>query len=83
MTLPVTMTCLKRLGYKDSIIRFMAPIGATINMDGTALYQAIAPIFVARMRGMNPGVSQILVLGYATSNIKTKTWKHVFEYFAD
>ena len=67
MTLPVTMSCLKRLGFKDSIISFMAPLGAQINMDGTALYQAIAPIFVATLHGMNPEATQVLALGYATT----------------
>ena len=44
----------------------MAPIGATVNMDGTALYYAIAPVFVITMHGVNLGVTQTLLLGYAT-----------------
>ena len=67
MTLPMTMACMKRLGFKDSIISFMAPLGTQINMDGTALYQAIAPIFVATLHGMNPGATQVVALGYATN----------------
>ena len=72
MALPVTMTCLKKLGCRDSIIRFMAPIGATINMDGTALYYAIAPVFMAMMYGRNPGPSQILILGYVICSVTVK-----------
>ena len=37
----------------------MLPIGATINMDGTALYEAVAAIFIAQMSGINPSLGQV------------------------
>ena len=41
------------------ISRFVFPMGATINMDGTALYEAVAAIFIAQMTGMNPTIGQV------------------------
>lgn len=53
-TLPVTMECCdERLGVKEEIGSFVLPIGATINMDGTALYQGVAAVFIAQMYGMD------------------------------
>lgn len=49
-TLPVTIKCLEQKNNINPIIsRFVLPIGATINMDGTALYEAVAAIFIAQM----------------------------------
>lgn len=51
-TLPVTMQCLEDKNHIDPrVSRFVLPIGATINMDGTALYEAVAAIFIAQLRG--------------------------------
>lgn len=51
-TLPVTMQCLEEKNNIDPrVSRFVLPIGATINMDGTALYEAVAAIFIAQLRG--------------------------------
>ena len=45
-TLPVTMDCVRdNLGVDEEIGSFILPVGATINMDGTALYQTVAVIF--------------------------------------
>ncbi len=50
-TLPVTIECLERKnGVDPRISKFVLPIGATINMDGTALYEAVAAIFIAQVR---------------------------------
>ncbi|XP_068982631.1 excitatory amino acid transporter 1 isoform X1 [Bombus flavifrons] len=49
-TLPVTIQCLDNIGVDQRITRFVVPIGATINMDGTALYEAVAAIFIAQVR---------------------------------
>lgn len=49
-TLPVTIQCLDNMGVDPRITRFVVPIGATINMDGTALYEAVAAIFIAQVR---------------------------------
>ncbi len=52
-TMPVTMECVeKRLGVKEDITSFVIPVGATINMDGTALYQGVAAVFIAQMYGL-------------------------------
>jgi Na+/H+-dicarboxylate symporter len=53
-TLPVTMDrCQKRLGVSEEVSSFVLPLGATINMDGTALYQAVASVFIAQALGMD------------------------------
>ncbi|MFP4499032.1 MAG: dicarboxylate/amino acid:cation symporter [Vulcanimicrobiota bacterium] len=53
-TLPVTMeSCEKNLGISEEITGFTLPVGATINMDGTSLYQAISVIFIAQVFNMN------------------------------
>lgn len=46
-TLPVTMDCSKHLGADDEISSFVLPLGATINMDGTAIYMGVTSIFIA------------------------------------
>ncbi len=52
-TLPVTMTCVqKELGVSKSVSSFVLPLGATINMDGTALYQGVCALFVAQAFGI-------------------------------
>ena len=43
-------------------VRFILPIGATINMDGTALYEAIAAIFIAQVNNMNPTIGQLFAI---------------------
>lgn len=53
-TLPVTMERVeKHLGVEDDVASFVLPIGATINMDGTSLYQAVAAVFIAQAFGMD------------------------------
>ncbi len=48
-TLPVTMErCEEKLGASEEVVAFVCPLGATINMDGTALYQAVAAVFIAQ-----------------------------------
>ena len=62
-TLPVTVNSLEQGNKVDQrISRFILPIGATINMDGTALYEAVAAIFIAQMVGMNPSLGQIIII---------------------
>ena len=51
-TLPITMDCLKKAGVEDRSIKFVLPLGATINMDGTALYEAVAVMFIAQAYGI-------------------------------
>lgn len=63
MTVPVTMECLEKMDINPRVIRFMVPVGATVNMDGFALYEVMAAIFIAMLRGMDPGPVQIVILG--------------------
>ncbi|UYV12001.1 MAG: dicarboxylate/amino acid:cation symporter [Phycisphaera sp.] len=67
-TLPVTMECVeKRLGVNDEVSSFVLPLGATINMDGTALYQGVAAVFIAQLYSMNLGIGdQLAIVGTAT-----------------
>lgn len=52
-TLPVTMeACEKDMGVSEEVSSFVLPLGATINMDGTALYQAVAAVFIAQSLGL-------------------------------
>ncbi|KAL3882278.1 hypothetical protein ACJMK2_028640 [Sinanodonta woodiana] len=62
-TLPVTFRCLEEnLGIDKRVTRFALPVGATINMDGTALYEAVAPIFIAQMNGIDLSFGQIVTI---------------------
>ncbi|MCL4425330.1 MAG: dicarboxylate/amino acid:cation symporter [Firmicutes bacterium] len=62
-TLPVTMDCSeKNLGVPGYIGSFTLPLGATINMDGTAIYQGISAIFVAQIFGVSLGLPQYLMI---------------------
>ena len=62
-TLPVTMSCVEdNLGVSKSTSGFVLPLGATINMDGTALYQGVAALFVAQAIGVDLSVGQHLVI---------------------
>ena len=62
-TLPVTMEVTeKNLGVSEEVSSFVLPLGATINMDGTALYQAVAAVFIAQTLGMELGVAAQLTI---------------------
>lgn len=52
VTLPYNMEAAKKMGVRDEIYQITLPIGATVNMDGTALYQALAALFVAQLFGI-------------------------------
>ena len=67
-TLPVTMECVEEnLGVDKRVTSFVLPIGATVNMDGTSLYQAIAVIFLAHMHGIDLSIAaQITIVLTAT-----------------
>jgi Na+/H+-dicarboxylate symporter len=62
-TLPVTMErCEDHLGVSEEVSSFVLPLGATINMDGTSLYQAVAAVFIAQSYGMDLDISQQLTI---------------------
>ena len=59
----MTFRCLEEnLNIDRRVTRFVLPIGATINMDGTALYEAVAPIFIAQMNGMEMTFGKIIAI---------------------
>jgi Na+/H+-dicarboxylate symporter len=63
VTLPLTMKAVtEHSGVSDKISSFVLPIGATVNMDGTALYECVAVIFIAQIYGFNLGFDQQLVI---------------------
>ncbi|XP_060578968.1 excitatory amino acid transporter 3-like [Ruditapes philippinarum] len=62
-TLPVTMECLEHRNNIDiRVAKFVAPIGATINMDGTALYEAVAAIFIAQVNGVGLSIGEVITV---------------------
>lgn len=62
-TLPVTMECVRdNLGVSKNVTNFVLPIGATVNMDGTSLYQAIAVVFLAQMHMVDLNFTQQLTI---------------------
>uniref|UniRef100_A0A8C8GRD5 Amino acid transporter n=1 Tax=Oncorhynchus tshawytscha TaxID=74940 RepID=A0A8C8GRD5_ONCTS len=62
-TLPITFKCLEENNKVDKrITRFVLPVGATINMDGTALYEALAAIFIAQVNNMEMNIGQIITI---------------------
>ncbi|XP_068277996.1 excitatory amino acid transporter 1-like isoform X4 [Nyctibius grandis] len=62
-TLPVTFKCLEEInGVDKRVTRFVLPVGATINMDGTALYEALAAIFIAQVNNFDLNFGQIITI---------------------
>lgn len=61
-TLPVTMECAEESGCSRRASRFVLPLGATINMDGTALYEAVAVAFLFQAYGINLEMSQMIII---------------------
>ncbi len=66
-TMPVTMRCTtQNMQVKPEIAGFVVPLGATVNMDGTALYEASAALFVAQLAGIDLSLGQQLVVCFTT-----------------
>ncbi len=62
-TLPLTMErCEEQLGVSKTVTSFVLPLGATIDMDGTSCYQAVAAVFIAQVYGMDLGLSAQLTI---------------------
>ncbi|MEL7472948.1 MAG: dicarboxylate/amino acid:cation symporter [Planctomycetota bacterium] len=62
-TLPVTLDCVeKRLGVSEEVTGFVIPVGATINMDGTGLYQGVAALFILQLFGIQADLGQQLTI---------------------
>lgn len=64
--MPVTFRCLEEnLKIDKRVTRFVLPIGATINMDGTALYEAVAAIFIAQVNDYELDFGQLVTIRWA------------------
>lgn len=61
-TLPINMKCVDELGADKEISSFVLPLGATINMDGTAIYQGVCAVFIAACYGINLTLPQMLTI---------------------
>ena len=57
-TLPINMECTEKMGVSKEVTSFVLPLGATINMDGTAIYQGVCAIFIAQVFGIDLTVGQ-------------------------
>lgn len=66
-TMPLTMECVRENKVDERAVRFVVPLGTTINMDGTALYEAAAALFIAQAYGLELGLAeQVIVFITAT-----------------
>jgi Na+/H+-dicarboxylate symporter len=61
-TLPLTMECAVEAGVDKRSVKFVLPIGATINMDGTALYESVAVMFIAQAYGISMGIGEQTII---------------------
>lgn len=61
-TLPLNMECTEKLGASKEVTAFVLPLGATINMDGTAIYQGVCAIFIASCYGIDLTMPQMLTI---------------------
>ena len=61
-TLPINMECTQKLGASKEVSSFVLPLGATINMDGTAIYQGVCSIFIAACYGIHLTLPQMLTI---------------------
>ena len=61
-TLPLNLECTERLGAKKDIASFVLPLGATINMDGTAIYQGVCAIFIAACFGIDLTLAEMVTI---------------------
>lgn len=56
----MTLKCLDKIGVNKKVSRFVVPLGATINMDGIALYETIGAIFIIQLRGFDYSLMGII-----------------------
>lgn len=61
-TLPMNLECAEKLGADREVASFVLPLGATINMDGTAIYQGVCAVFIATCYGVNLTLPQMLTI---------------------
>ena len=61
--MPVTLHCLEHNNHVDPrVSTFVIPVGATINMDGTALYEAVAALFIANVNGITMDFGNVVTI---------------------
>ena len=61
-TLPFTLECSEKLGARREVASFVLPLGATINMDGTAIYQGVCAVFIASCYGIELGLAEMATI---------------------
>lgn len=61
-TLPLNLECAQKLGAKKDVASFVLPLGATINMDGTAIYQGVCAVFIASCYGIDLTLAQMVTI---------------------
>ena len=61
-TLPLNLECAEKLGAKRDIASFVLPLGATINMDGTAIYQGVCAVFIATCFGIDLTLTEMMTI---------------------
>ena len=61
-TLPINLKCCEELGADHDVTSFVLPLGATINMDGTAIYQGVCAVFIASCYGINLTLAEMLTI---------------------
>lgn len=61
-TLPINMECVEKMGASKEVTSFVLPLGATINMDGTAIYQGVCAIFIAACYGIHLTLPQMITI---------------------
>jgi Na+/H+-dicarboxylate symporter len=67
-TLPLTLDCVtQRAGIRARVSNFVLPLGATINMDGTALYESVAAVFIAQVYGIELAFSQQVLIFFTAT----------------
>ena len=82
-TLPISMTCAEEnLGVKPVIASTVLPLGATINMDGTALYVGIVSVFAAQAFGVDLSLADYFLIAASTTLVSIGTfWSDSFAVF--
>lgn len=61
-TLPLNLECTEKLGARKDVASFVLPLGATINMDGTAIYQGVCAVFIASCFGIDLTLTQMITI---------------------
>lgn len=66
-TVPLSMDCAEGAGLKKSPVRFVIPLGSTVNMNGTAVYQGVATIFLAQVYGLEVTFGSYIIIALSTA----------------